>query len=280
MRIADIYTEGINKGKEFGVLSADLRVLLAHNEGFAEPIDVLLRRDEEVKKPDLFWEQFEELRKGKPVEYIVNEASFLNRKLYVDERVLIPRTETEELVATITERITDYYDPRNYLVVADIGTGSGAIAIALKSYFRNWILLASDISEGALEVANKNISKGVATITTMQGDALTPYIEKKINLDIIVSNPPYITNPDETQDSVKDYEPSTALWLDKNNSVYEKIFRDCYKVKKEGLLMCFEIGYDLEEYLTELMAKYLHDYEFEFLEDLNGKKRFLFVYLQ
>lgn len=280
MKIAEIYTQGINKGKEFGVLSADLRVLLAHNEGFAEPIDVLLRRDEEVKNPDLFWEQFEELKAGKPVEYIVHEASFLNRKLYVDERVLIPRTETEELVAMITQKISEYYDPRNYLVAADIGTGSGAIAISLKSFFKNWVVLASDISSDALEVAEKNISKGFAKITTMKGDSLTPYIENKINLDIIVSNPPYITKPEETQDSVKDYEPSTALWLDKNDSVYEKIFRDCYKVKKESLLMCFEIGYDLEEYLTELMAKYLHDYEFEFVKDLNGKTRFLFVYLQ
>jgi methylase of polypeptide subunit release factors len=101
-----------------------------------------------------------------------------------------------------------------------------------------------------------------------------------MNLDIIVSNPPYILNKDEVQVSVKDYEPDTALYLDKANSVYEDIFRDYKKVKKGSLLMCFEIGYDLKEYLTELMAKYLENYEYEFVEDLDGRLRFLFVYLQ
>ena len=101
-----------------------------------------------------------------------------------------------------------------------------------------------------------------------------------MNLDIIVSNPPYILNKDEVQVSVKDYEPDTALYLDKANSVYEDIFRDYKKVKKGSLLMCFEIGYDLKEYLTELMAKYLENYEYEFVEDLDGRLRFLFIYLQ
>ena len=97
-------------------------------------------------------------------------------------------------------------------------------------------------------------------------------------LDIIVSNPPYILNKEEVQDSVKDYEPASALYLNKEDSVYEAIFRDYKKVKKGSLLMCFEIGYDLKEYLVGLMERYLTDYEYEFKEDLNGLTRFLFVF--
>ena len=101
-----------------------------------------------------------------------------------------------------------------------------------------------------------------------------------MNLDIIVSNPPYILNHDEVQDSVKDFEPSSALYLDKENSVYEEIFRDVNQVKKGPLFLAFEIGYDLKDYLEGLMKRYLKDYEHEFMEDLDERLRFLFVYLK
>ena len=77
---------------------------------------------------------------------------------------------------------------------------------------------------------------------------------------------------------MKNYEPAEALYLDKEHSVYEEIFRDHQKVKKGSLLMMFEIGYDLEEYLTDLMKRYLKDYEYEFIKDLNGLTRFLLVF--
>lgn len=278
-KIAEVYNAALAKGKDAGVYSNDVRTLIAKDNGFKEPIDTLFYRDSEMKNYPLFQEQFARLLRGEPVEYIIEEASFLQFRLHVDRRVLIPRMETQELVSKISEQISKWYDPRNYLVCADVGTGSGAIAIALKSLFPNWLVTASDISSDALEVARGNIQKYNLGIHTLQGDALEPYIREKMNLDILVSNPPYILNPEETQDSVKNFEPGSALWLDKNNSVYEKIFRDVRLVKKGDLLMCFEIGYDLEDYLTELMRKYLTDYEYSFEKDLNGLTRFLFVNL-
>ncbi len=279
-KVWEVYSKAIEEGKNHNVLSQDIRVLIAKVQGYAEPIDTLYNRDDEFRNLPLFQTYFERLKKEEPVEYIINEATFLERKLFVDRRVLIPRFETEQLVSQITERITKYYDPRNYLVVADIGTGSGCISLALRGFFRNWLITASDVSEDALEVAKQNFKTYGGGIRTLVGRSLEPYIANKMNLDIIVSNPPYILNKDEVQVSVKDYEPDTALYLDKANSVYEDIFRDCKKVKKGSLLMCFEIGYDLKEYLTELMAKYLENYEYEFVEDLDGRLRFLFVYLQ
>lgn len=277
-KIYDTYLSAMKVGREKGVSSQDIRILIAHEMGYPEPIDTLYHKDDEFTKIEQFEVDFAKLLQGMPVEYVVNEATFLHTKLYVDPRVLIPRMETEELVANLSERIMDYYDPRNYLVVADVGTGSGAILCALRPLFPNWLLVGSDISEQALEVAKKNLDANGVKANLLYGRSLEPYIEAKMNLDVIISNPPYILNKDEVQDSVKNYEPAEALYLDKANSVYEDIFRDYKKVKKGTLLMVFEIGYDLEDYLKELMGRYLEDYEYEFIKDLNGLTRFLLVF--
>lgn len=276
--ILSVYSNAMEQGKDKGVISSDLRTLIAYDNGFASPIDTLYNRDKEMANLPLFERQFARLLQGEPVEYIINEATFLQHKIYVDQNVLIPRGETEELVATLSEKIMDYYDPRNYLVCADIGTGSGAIAVALKHLFPNWIILASDVSEKALDVAKKNFQTYGLRVETLQGKSLDPFIEGNMNLDIIVSNPPYIKNKEDVQESVKKYEPASALYLEEGNNVYIDIFQNYKKVKKGSLLMAFEIGYDLEEDLKGWMKEYLKDYEYEFIDDLNGLRRFLFVF--
>ena len=277
-KIFDVYMEALNKGKDHNILSQDLRLLIAADMGYPEPIDTLFHKDDDFTAEPLFWNQFERLLRDEPVEYILNECKFLDFKLYVDPRVLIPRMETQELVANLTERIDEYFDPRNYLVVADIGTGSGCLAIALKRYFKNWLVSASDASKEALEVAKKNVESLAPSIRLLYGNSLQPYIDENMAIDLIVSNPPYLLTKDDVQPSVKNFEPASALYLEKENSVYEDIFRDYKKVKKGSLLMCFEIGYDLKDYLVGLMEKYLEDYEYEFIDDLNGLSRFLFVF--
>lgn len=266
--------------KPYGILALDLRLLAMHDEGYKEQMDVLINKDKEMRHYALFLEQIERLKKEEPVEYIINQADFLGHHLYVDPSVLIPRSETEELVANVTEKISDYFDPRNYLVCADIGTGSGAIAIALKDAFPNWLMCASDLSHAALNVAKRNFVSTGTQVDVYEGDGLKPFIDAHLNLDIIVSNPPYILSKEDAQLSVRDYEPAAALWLDKENSLYESIFRDYKAVKRGTLYMAFEISPDLVGYLTGLMERYLSDYEYEFVVDLNGLTRFLFVYLK
>ena len=284
-KVIDVYSKAVNEGKEAGVYSSDIRVLLAFDLGFATEIEVLLHKDEEMdeKKIQLFNAQFTRLLNNEPVEYIVNECKFLEFKLFVDNRVLIPRMETQEMLAILSERILDYYDPRNYLVAADIGTGSGCLAIALKSYFPNWLVNASDISEKALEVAKINVDRHNTRAKLLQGDALTPYIEEKMKLDVIVCNPPYIASRERVQSSVKDFEPETALYLDKANSVYEKVFRDIGKVKKGSILLCFEIDDDIVSFLNGLIESYIkpiYKAKIDYIKDMNGFDRFLFIYLE
>ncbi len=283
-KIFEVYNFALKEGREFNILSSDLRVLISFDMGFASPIDTLLYKDKEMNEPQIkvFKSQFERLKKGEPVEYIINEATFLDLKLYVDKNVLIPRMETSELIANISERIYDYFDPRNYLVVADVGTGSGAIAISLKHIYKNWLVSASDISSNAIEIARKNAARYDLPISFYKGDSLQPFIDRNMNLDIIVSNPPYIVNRKEVQPSVSSYEPASALYLDFSSSVYEKILSNVSKVKKGSLLIIFEIGYDLKDYIQDLSNKYLNRYEYkiEFLKDLNGLDRFAFIFLE
>lgn len=277
--IDEALKEAWNYGKDKGVEPIDLRLMVMKDENLPEQIDVLINKDKEMKNYSLFKKQYHQLiDDDMPVEYILNEADFLGQKLYVDENVLIPRGETEEMIAKLSEKIGNFYDPRNYLVCGDVGTGSGCIPLAIKSYFPNWLCAASDISPKALEVAKRNFHANNINVQTLLGDALTPYIENKINLDVIISNPPYILNEEDAQSSVRKYEPASALWLDKNHSVYESIFRDYKKVKKGDILMVFEISPDLEDWLVSLMKRYMDKPEYYFEKDLNGFVRFLFVY--
>lgn len=280
MKIKDALKKAFDEGKSAGIMALDLRLLLMADQGFKNQIDVLVKGDEELKDPELFFSQVERLKKGEPVEYITHQTEFLNNQFYVDNRVLIPRGETEELVALITERVSDYFDPRNYLVVADIGTGSGAIAITLKEYFPSWLITGSDISKDALEVAKINKEKHGANIRLLQGDALRPYMAEKMNLDIIVSNPPYITENEYVQNSVKEFEPSSALYFKEDDNVYLKVFREYKNVMKNQLLMFFEISPELVPYLEKIMKTYLSNYSYQFLDDLNGFKRFLIVFVK
>lgn len=275
--ISEAIKQAYAEVKSYGVYPVDLRLLVMHDEGLKEQMDVLLKQDQEMKNYPLFLEQVERLKQDEPVEYIINEAQFLGHSLYVDSHVLIPRGETEELIAKLTEKIPHYFDPRNFLVCADVGTGSGAIAIAVKDAFPNWLLIASDISPDALAVAEKNFNASGLTVQTYLGDALDPFIAGKTALDVLICNPPYIAKKEDAQASVRKYEPASALWLDREASVYEKIFKDYKKVKKGALYMAFEISPDLVEWLKKLMAQYLNDYDYEFEEDLNGLIRFLFI---
>jgi release factor glutamine methyltransferase len=149
-------------------------------------------------------------KSDKPIQYILQKAYFLSYELYVDERVLIPRFETEELVVKTAVRFNVQDGPKNVL---DIGTGSGAIAIALADLFPQANIVAADISAVALEVAKINIKKhGFQDRIRLFQSNIFPDI-KNIKFDLIISNPPYIPEDEmeKLNTTVKDYEPLLAL---------------------------------------------------------------------
>lgn len=214
------------------------------------------------------------LENGEPVQYIVGNVDFYGYILNVNKDVLIPRRETEELVEEVIKRSKSFNNP----TIIDIGTGSGAIAISLSKEL-NCHVYASDISNKALMVAKENAIKNNANITFLQGDMLKPFIDNKIKVDIIVSNPPYIKENEEIEDIVKNNEPNIALYA-KNNGLefYESILKDANRVLKEKYLIAFEIGKTQGNDIKLLAHKYLGNVKVEIKKDLSLNDRFIFVY--
>ncbi len=223
---------------------------------------------EEILKIDLM-----KLKSGAPIQYVTNRAPFYGKMFYVNENVLIPRPETEELVYWIAQ---DFKYNSGVQSVIDIGTGSGIIPIILKDLFPSWIINGIDKSKIALEVAQKNadsfneeiLFKRVDFLDSQERDGLSKY-------NIIVSNPPYIDYSEQKlmSTSVLDYEPHMALFVEDPLIFYKEIL----SFSKEHLVENGSIYLELNEYRTEeVYAMYAEHYRYvEIKNDLQGKKRML-----
>ena len=250
---------------------------LCNDKGIDLYMDKDLEADKEVK--ELFIKGVEKLCLNEPLNYVLGYSYFYGYKMTVNQNVLIPRFETEELVGLILSKYDEYYKGQK-IDLADVGTGSGAIAIALKKEEDNLNVCASDISFEALEVAKLNAKNNDADIRFLQGSMLDPYIENDIKLDILVSNPPYIKQDEILDPSVKDYEPPVALFGGEDGlRFYRIIFENASKIMKENGMMFFEIGYDQRERLTALAHEYFKDAYVEVFKDINKKDRMLFIKL-
>ena len=193
--------------------------------------------EEELLKIDKIVER---LQKFEPIQYILGETEFYGLPFVVNENVLIPRPETEELVELILkENKTD--QPR----ILDIGTGSGCIAISLKKYFPKSIVEGWDISKGALEVANLNSKNNSANVLFTQVDILGEY-PNQLTFDIIVSNPPYVLDSEKSEmhTNVLKYEPHTALFVADSNPLlfYNRIADVSTQLLTNGGKLYFEIN--------------------------------------
>ncbi len=233
--------------------------------------------DEDINQK--FQEGLKRLLENEPLQYILGYQWFYGYKILVSPDCLIPRYETEELVANVLADADYYFKDYHSIDIADIGTGSGAIAIALKKEEDKFKMMATDISLKALELAKKNSVLNNCEITFFKGDMLQPLIDNNIKLDILVCNPPYIPKKQEMEKSVVDYEPHLALFGgDDGLYFYRSVFENAFKVLKEQAFMAFEIGYDEKEALEKMTQEYFPNSKYEFLKDLNGKVRMLFIY--
>ena len=243
--------------------------------------DLYLHYEDEM--PEELYEKYQDgvrrLLNNEPLQYIVGHQWFYGYQINVSPEVLIPRYETEELVANVLADSDYFFKDREEITIADVGTGSGAIAIALKKEEPKFRMYATDISETALKQAEDNARFNDCEITFVHGDMLQPLIDNDIRLDILVSNPPYIPVEQEVQKSVEEYEPHVALFGGQDGLFfYRKIFENAAKVIKEKSFMAFEIGYDEKDAIVAELKKYFPMDHYEVLKDLNGKNRMLFVY--
>ena len=211
------------------------------------------------------------LVKGEPLQYILGEARFYGMDLYVSPSVLIPRPETEELVDIIVTR-----NPGSDLRVLDIGTGSGAIAIALSRNLPFSKVTAIDISEDALVVARKNAAALHARIDFMHADVFT-YEPASDSFDIIVSNPPYVAESErkDMDRNVLDHEPAQALFVSDDRPLiyYSRISEIAIRSLVPGGRLYFEIN---PLFADSLRAMLESDgfVSVEIMEDISRRKRF------
>lgn len=245
-------------------------------------IDLFMEKDNEAdpRVIERFIDGVKKLSNNEPLNYVLGYSYFYGYKMIVNKDVLIPRFETEELVALILSYIDNEYKDEKKVVLADIGTGSGAIAIALKKEEPKLEVYASDISKEAIEVGKLNAKNNDADINFLVGSMLDPIIEKDLKLDILVSNPPYIKEDETLEASVKDYEPHLALFGGKDGlKFYRLIFENAHKVMKEKGYLFFEIGYDQKENLIAMAKEYFKDAQIEVFKDINRKDRMLVIKL-
>ena len=212
------------------------------------------------------------LNEGIPVQYIVGNVEFYNSIIKVDNRVLIPRFETELLVEKLIKYIRLNFN--NKINILDMCTGSGCIAISLKKEL-NANITGIDISSEALDLAKENAALNNVEINFYRSDLFT-----NINntFDIIISNPPYISYTEDIMDIVKNNEPHKALFADNNGLYfYEEILKNISSYLNETYLIAFEIGYKQYQDIENIIKKYLPNSYIKLEQDYSQKDRFIFI---
>ena len=215
------------------------------------------------------------IKEDVPLSHLVGFEYFYDRKYKVTKDVLSPRMETEELIYKVIEYVKA--SNKNKFKILDLCTGSGIIAITLKKELDQVSVdvIASDISEEAIEVAKENAQSHNATIKFIKSDIFNNIDDK---FDIIVSNPPYIDRKDEVtmQDNVLKYDPHLALFAEEEGMYfYRKIIEQAKDYLNENGVMFFEIGYDQKDKIIKLAD--MNGYSAEVYRDINGRDRMAFL---
>ena len=213
------------------------------------------------------------IEKNYPVQYLIGNVDFYGYKINVNKNVLIPRFETETLVEKTIKKIKDLKLTNKSLL--EIGTGSGCISITLKKELEDLNITSIDISAKALRLAKKNAKYNRANITFLKQNIFKFMPINKY--DILVSNPPYITQTDEVDESIK-YEPKNAIYADNEGLIfYEHILSTCGKYLNKKNLIAFEIGNKQGKKIQQLAQKYFPNSKISIEKDLSNRDRFVFI---
>ena len=240
------------------------------------PLELLTILDKVVDDSiiNLYKESLKALSENRPIQYVIGHVNFYGLKFKVNENVLIPRFETEELV----ENIKYYLEKKNITnpKILDLGCGSGVIGLTLKHFFKDADVTLVDISDEALEVARDNAKSLGLDVNFIKSDWFENIPLDKY--DVIVSNPPYIKTDEEIEEIVKNNEPHLALYggLD-GLDCYRSILKDINNYLKDDYLIAFEIGYLEGQELKLLVENTIPNSKVIIKKDLSNKDRMLFV---
>ncbi|WP_227937027.1 peptide chain release factor N(5)-glutamine methyltransferase [Alkalihalobacillus deserti] len=217
---------------------------------------------------------------GVPVQHIIGYEEFYGRRFQVNEHVLIPRPETEELVVAVLE-FKKHLFKKEPVQLVDVGAGSGAISITLALEDETLDVQAIDISIEALTVAKKNAQQLKAEVGFKRGDLLQPLIDAKVKVDMIVSNPPYIplSDADSLAIHVREHEPHLALFGGEDGlDLYRRFMKELPLCLKEKGIIAFEVGVGQAETVRAMLVETFPIAKTEIKKDINGKERMVFAY--
>jgi release factor glutamine methyltransferase len=232
----------------------------------------LITHDDELLADDLsasYAELLERRRKAEPIQYITGETEFYGLPFLVTPDVLIPRPETEHLVEKVIELASNFDAPQ----IVDVGTGSGAIAVALAHKLPQASITATDISSRALALAAENAKRNGVAVRFVAGDLLAPVVGEQF--EIIVSNPPYVAmaERDSLDVEVREYEPALALFAGEDGlDVYRRLIPSAFDALTPGGFIVLEIGYGQSAAVSELLAR-AGFAQIEFVPDLRDIPR-------
>ena len=273
MKLAQIFKDFEEKlivqGEEAESLSFVYRSL--KNLSFTDFVFALQQEVTEEEK-QFVEEIYKKLAAHIPAQYVIGHAEFFGTELKVDERVLIPRPETEELVELIlAENLKDN------LKVLDIGTGSGAIALALAKNRPDWSVTAADISQDALDLSMENANDQNLNLSFIKSDCFSEISSK---YDIIVSNPPYISREDQEEVglNVLHSEPHLALFADEDGlAIYRRISEGSKDYLNDGGKIYLEIGYKQGQSVPDFFRKNFPEKRVRTLKDQFGQDRMVVI---
>lgn len=259
-----------------GKTSSDHAKMLLSSYLDVNPLELLTILDKEVDSDieKIYKSSLDALKENKPIQYVIGNVNFYGLKFIVNKNVLIPRFETEELVEQVVEYTKDLN--KDKIKILDLGCGSGAIGLTLKSILKDSEVTLVDISKEALEVAKLNANNLNLDVTFIESDWFSNV--KLEQYDIIVSNPPYIRTDEEIEEIVKNNEPSLALYGGVDGlDCYRKILANIKPYLNNKFLIAFEIGESQKEEIYDIVNKYLKDIEITCKKDLYGRNRMIFV---
>ena len=249
--------------------SSDHAKMLLSSYLNVNPLELLTILDKEVNSDleKLYKSSLEALKENKPIQYVIGNVNFYGLKFIVNKNVLLPRFETEEIVEQVVEYARNFN--KDKIKILDLGCGSGAIGLTLKSILKDSKVTLVDISKEALEVARLNANNLNLDVTFIESDWFSNVELDKY--DIIVSNPPYIKTDEEIEEIVKDNEPSLALYGGIDGlDCYRKILANIKPYLNDKFLIAFEIGEKEKEEIYDIVNKYLYDVEIKMIK--NDKK--------
>lgn len=239
--------------------------------------EIALNKDVSKENINKFRRAVNALNKGKLVQHITKEQSFYGYNFFVNKHVLIPRPETEQLVSETIKLIKKHFKE---VAIIDLCTGSGCIAISMEKQLKKKakIIYGVDISKKAIKIAKKNASMLKSNCTFFVSDMLDVVIKKKIKIDVLISNPPYLCKSDDISKEVTKEEPHIALFSGVTGlEHYMEILKKGNRVLNNKCLIALEVPEERAEEILELAKKEYYDAKTYIKKDLTNRKRMIFI---